>query len=522
MALVVVAVGPCARRRSTSPGTTTAPIANVLHAEASPVFRRLRRRYHLLVGGEVVALSLVGLAAVGLTMRPVSDRHPTGRSRNRDVMLCLDVSGSMIELDAVVLASSPTLAAGLRGERIGLTIFNGSAVSVFPLTDDAGYIAETLDDAATSLAERKRCSRGDEGGRQVADRRRARVVRDAFRPADEQRSRSIVFVTDNTLAGEPIMTIRQAAALVRDRDIRVYAIAADDRITAEDAAELRAAAEATGGAYFETDDARRRPPTSSTRSIGSRRAALEVPPEVGRGRPADNVDRRLPRRRSAPCSPSMGVAAMTRSHSLTPCVPCAVLVVAASLPPSPRGSACATAPPRLGVVRWSAMGVLLLLIAADPAIGGGRCRREALGRRRALRRRHHRQHGGRGLRRRRAAVRRCPRRHHGARRRVPRRPLRPRHVRLKTRRDRAVDHRRGAFDSAVELLRQERTLYAQGHAARRAVADDAQLLPRSGPGGGYDIVFFLCDGEQTEQPPPQSFDRLDTSSTAGRCSATAR
>jgi Ca-activated chloride channel family protein len=35
-----------------------------------------------------------------------------------------------------------------------------------------------------------------------------------------------------------------------------------------------------------------------------------------------------------------------------------------------------------------------------------------------------------------------------------------------------------------------------------------QLLPRAGPGGGYDIVFFLTDGEQTVRPAPRSFERF--------------
>ena len=130
-----------------------APIANVFHAEASPVFQRLRRRYQSLVSVELASLSLVGLAAIGLTMRPLSEHRADREVRNRDVMLCLDVSGSMIQLDADVLASFATLTAGLEGERIGLTIFNGSAVSVFPLTDDADYIADTLAQSATLLVD---------------------------------------------------------------------------------------------------------------------------------------------------------------------------------------------------------------------------------------------------------------------------------------------------------------------------------------------------------------------------------
>jgi Ca-activated chloride channel family protein len=233
---------------------TDAPIANVFHAEASPVFQRLRRRYQSLVGVEVASLSLVGLAAVGLTMRPLSEHLDERIVENRDVMLCLDVSGSMIQLDAEVLRSFQTLTAGLEGERIGLTIFNGSAIAVFPLTDDADYIAETLEQSATLLIEHKQLftTGTNEGGSSlIGDGLASCALK--FDRLDEQRSRSIVFVTDNMRAGTPIVTIEQAGEFASERDIRVYAIAAEH--TPEFAGiTLADTATGTGGASFRMTD----------------------------------------------------------------------------------------------------------------------------------------------------------------------------------------------------------------------------------------------------------------------------
>ena len=269
------------RRRRRPPGSNDVTIANVHRADASPVFRRLRRRYHLLLGGEVAALSIVGLAAVGLTMRPVTDRQLERDVRNRDVMLCLDVSTSMNELDAIVLREFVKLAAGLRGERIGLTIFNGSAITVFPLTDDAEFIASTLDDAAAAISQRKRTfvEGTEEGGGTslIGDGLASCAMR--FDSDERGRSQSIVFATDNALAGDPILQLPEAAALVREKEIRVYAIAAADRITARDADELRAAAESTGGAYFETDG--RSTIANVVAEVGRMEATrMDVPPEV--------------------------------------------------------------------------------------------------------------------------------------------------------------------------------------------------------------------------------------------------
>jgi Ca-activated chloride channel homolog len=74
---------------------------------------------------------------------------------------------------------------------------------------------------------------------------------------------------------------------------------------------------------------------------------------------------------------------------------------------------------------------------------------------------------------------------------------------------------RGALDSAVQLLRQEWTQYAQGTRLDEPLPTMRQLLPRSGPDGGYEILFFLSDGEQTERPAPQSFERLDPAIDGG-------
>ena len=249
--IAVLVVRALRVRRPSHHGDDDAPIANVSHAAASPVFRRLRRRYHSLVGIELASLSLVGLAAVGLTMRPLGEHRDDREVANRDVMLCLDVSGSMINLDADVLAGFATLAAGLHGERIGLTIFNGSAVSVFPLTDDSDYIADTLAESATLLVEHKQLfvEGTNEGGSSlIGDGLASCVLR--FDRLDTKRSRSIVFVTDNMRAGSPIMTLEQAGEFAAERDIRVYAIAAEH--TPEFAGvTLAEVATGTGGATFQ-------------------------------------------------------------------------------------------------------------------------------------------------------------------------------------------------------------------------------------------------------------------------------
>ena len=69
----------------------------------------------------------------------------------------------------------------------------------------------------------------------------------------------------------------------------------------------------------------------------------------------------------------------------------------------------------------------------------------------------------------------------------------------------------GAFESAVSLLRQERTMYARGSLLDRPIDAMARLLPRSDDGSRYSVAFLLGDGEQTAEGDPPDFRSLDSS-----------
>jgi Ca-activated chloride channel homolog len=278
-AAALVSAVMAVRRRRRRHGASTG-LANVDRVAESTVFRRVRRRYLILVGAELALLGIVAFAATGLAMRPVREHPERSQSRNRDVMLCLDVSGSMSKLDADVMQRFADIARSLEGERIGLTIFSGSAVTVFPLTDDYEFVASTLGQAMRSMesGDSNFVLGTDEGGTSlIGDGLVSCAIR--FDRLDEPRARSIIFATDNNLAGVPIMSMAAATAYVATRDIRMYAIAPADA-DRDDFAELVASAEQTGGAaYAMTADA------SSVVAIVDgisrlERSAIDKPPEV--------------------------------------------------------------------------------------------------------------------------------------------------------------------------------------------------------------------------------------------------
>lgn len=249
------------------------PVANADRLTALPEYQRALRRYRRwLAVAALAALTLVVSAAIA-TARPVNMTTIRPEQHNRDIILCLDASGSMSSADAEVVEVFTELAADFDGERIGLTIFDSSAVQVFPLTDDYSYVQEQLTMAKDAF-------NGEAGSSGFLDGtwngRGSSLIGDGLASCVESfpatdatpqgnmpgaktppRSRSVVLATDNFLSGDPIFTLEQAGALAKERDIRVYALNPGDFDYGTDSKQpgalLRATAETTGGAYYALD-----------------------------------------------------------------------------------------------------------------------------------------------------------------------------------------------------------------------------------------------------------------------------
>ncbi|MFW0775047.1 vWA domain-containing protein [Paenarthrobacter nitroguajacolicus] len=236
--------------------------------EYQQALRRHRRRLALAVVLGAVFLAATATAAA----RPIQRATEQPEIRNRDIVLCLDVSGSMTSTDAAIAAVFEDLAREFDGERIGMVIFDSSSVQLFPLTDDYQYAAEQLTQAKEALDSGAGSffdgTWNGEGSSLIGDGLASCIQsfpdtdagntdeRDTGR-GDEKRSRSVVLATDNFLSGEPIFSLDEAAALATGKDIKVYALNPGDMDYGEQpeqpGAQLRAAAERTGGSYFTLD-----------------------------------------------------------------------------------------------------------------------------------------------------------------------------------------------------------------------------------------------------------------------------
>ncbi|MBN9606657.1 MAG: VWA domain-containing protein [Actinomycetales bacterium] len=209
-------------------------------AHADRLFRlpAYRWAFWRALAGLALLLVAVGTTITALTViasRPVSAAVRDTELDNRDIVLCLDVSGSMAGEDAKVLGYFAQLAERFRGERIALVLWDANPVTVFPLTDDYPYIERALGElqAASDLipgngqeGDQPPLYAGTEiggGSSKVGDGLASCVL--SFDHGDDERSRTVVLGTDNESFDDSLLTLTEAVDLAVENDVRVYGLA---------------------------------------------------------------------------------------------------------------------------------------------------------------------------------------------------------------------------------------------------------------------------------------------------------
>lgn len=228
----------------------------VAHAERLrkiPRYRVLarRRQAEMLVRTAAVLFLLAGASL--LAARETTVRTTQPEVSNRDIMLCLDVSGSMTSYDEQLAREFRRITEDLEGERVGLTLFSGVAVTAFPLTDDYGFVLEQLDVAAENFRTMDYTYiagtyLGDERASLMSDGLVSCVER--FDRPDEERGRAVVLASDNDPQGKPVFSVDEAAEFAAERDVKVYGLGTPEmeRRTG-DTQEFREMVETTGGQF---------------------------------------------------------------------------------------------------------------------------------------------------------------------------------------------------------------------------------------------------------------------------------
>ena len=189
---------------------------------------------------------------------------------NRDIMICMDVSRSVDDLNESLADTMKKTISSLNGERIGITIFNTSAVTLVPLTDDYEYLNDTLDKIKESISLRGSFSFNNDknylknyivsGTTEGNDIKGSSLIGDGLTSCifnftnleeDKDRSRIIILSTDNNLAGTPKFSLKEAANIGANKNIMIFGIAPKNTYYIND---FREAIESTGGQFYNYSD----------------------------------------------------------------------------------------------------------------------------------------------------------------------------------------------------------------------------------------------------------------------------
>lgn len=251
-------------------------VANTSLIEETDYYKKLYKKYKILSG--MAMFALLAAIAIGwiLAARPAKIDNVNPEIRNRDIFLCMDISDSVDELNLDMCDKLKAVVEELDGERFGITIFNGKSVLLVPLTTDYQYVLNTLDSLKVSFKDS--ISRSDwdidsymdntdwstyyykyegtiaeEGSSFIGDGLASCLYSFPDLETNTERSRIIIFTTDNELNGEPYVTLEEAAGLCKKNDVKVFAVAPEKVI---DESVFKRAVESTGGEYYKSTSAK--------------------------------------------------------------------------------------------------------------------------------------------------------------------------------------------------------------------------------------------------------------------------
>ena len=235
--------------RWTTPQVAEPPrrLANSASLFQLPAVRARIRAQRWLHAGLAVLLVVCLLSASAVAGRPVRVTERSDALANRDIVLCLDVSTSMINIDASVLKTFSEILEDFDGERVGIVAWNSSAQTIVPLTDDYELLRDQLTELGDVLDidpenvtfKQQLAYQEAFGGTVNSSINGSSLAGDglascaqAFDNQGLERSRSIILATDNQVIDpdkEQIYPLPDAVKLLNERKIRLFSIyGADD------------------------------------------------------------------------------------------------------------------------------------------------------------------------------------------------------------------------------------------------------------------------------------------------------
>lgn len=247
-------------------------IAGLICQEDEAYFRKRKILYKTGLTATLICCVLVVVSAFLLMAKPYTSRRMQDEKYCRDIILCIDISTSVDYLNENLLDKLKKTVDELQGERFGIVIFNTSPVLLTPLTDDYEYVKDQLDLIAQCLKSRNEVNLDDafssgydwiyyqayiSSGTLIGNEQRgSSLIGDGlaaaaidFSDADKERTKVVIFSTDNDIQGTPVATLDEAADICVSYNVTVYGVGTKE-MTPENKESMKNAVEKTGGKFY--------------------------------------------------------------------------------------------------------------------------------------------------------------------------------------------------------------------------------------------------------------------------------
>jgi len=239
-------------------------VAHSKRVKILPEYEKVRKKYRLLL---ILAAVFFAISTVSITIsasRPISVDIIEPDYETRDIMLCIDVSGSQSEAMMDVISYFSNTLSKLQGQRIGIGIFATKAAIISPLTNDYDALELVFKDIINTYSTGRyndynsplKGTSSYIGGSSAIGDGIINCASAFDKLTEEGRAQSIILATDD-VANDGIATVKQAGNYLAKYGIVLYGIDTvantnSGKINVKDLRieDLRQAVKVTGGLYY--------------------------------------------------------------------------------------------------------------------------------------------------------------------------------------------------------------------------------------------------------------------------------
>ena len=233
-------------RKKTRDISKMAVVAHTKVIKELPAYKAAERRYYLLLALAIICLITALFSTTVLAARPLKSELGKSRTKSRDVILCMDVSGSLESYQKAILSYYKSIIKQLEGERIGITVFDGRPANIIPLSDDYDALYDIIEDLEESNLKEYLNTLNAGGLTSQIGAGLIGCINSFDNLTDSERPQSIIISTDNISSNTDI-NLKQAANYAKSYGIKVYGILVGEATPKDSADTFKGAISETGG-----------------------------------------------------------------------------------------------------------------------------------------------------------------------------------------------------------------------------------------------------------------------------------